>query len=200
MPIDMPAAPGFTDCEFGLEANTKRFESPITKAVQRQIFGGGRWMATYTLPKMNRRQAAPWKAFFDLCEGSANTFNAFDPDCKTPLGVGTGTPLVKGGSQTGSTLTIDGCTANITGWLLAGDYFACNDELHRLTQNANTNGSGETTLNFKPAMRSSPADNAPITLVKASCEMVLIDDQQGMWRCDKNGIYEAKTFSAVEVF
>jgi hypothetical protein len=200
MTIDMPSAPNFTDADFWLEANTQRFESPITKAVQRKKLGGGRWMATYTLPRMNRRQAAVWKAFFNTCEGSANAFVAFDPDCITPLGAGTGTPLVKGGSQTGSTLNIDGCTASVTNWLMAGDYFTVNGELKQLTQNAGTNGSGETTLSFKPALRSSPADNAPLTLVKASCTMVLIDDAQGQWRCDKNGIYDTKSFSAVEVF
>ena len=157
-------------------------------------------MATYTLPKMKRPEAMPWKAFLLKCEGSAYTFNAFDPDAKTPLGAWTGDPLVNGASQTGSTLAIDGCTADVFGWGMAGDYFNVNGELHQLTEDADTDSSGETTLTFKPALRTSPVDNAAITFTKATCVMVLIDDQQGTWKCDKNGVYEAKTFSAMEVF
>ncbi len=200
MPIDMPTSPGFTDCEWGLETNTQTFESPLTRAVQRVKLGGDRWTATYALPRMNKAQAAPWIAFFLQCQGRFNAFHAFDPDRKTPRGIATGTPLVNGGSQTGSTLTIDGCAANVAGWLLAGDYFGVNGELHQLTSPANTNGSGQTTLYFQPPLRTSPADNAALTLVKPTCPMILSDDVQGKWRCDRNGVYEAKTFSAMEVF
>ena len=197
----MPISPGFTNCEFGLETNTQRtLESPLTRNVQRVDLSGDRWTAIYSLPKMNRRQAAAWKSFFLRCQGSANAFFGYDPDCAYPLGLATGTPLVKGGSQSGSTLNIDGCTPNVTGWMLAGDYFEVNGELKQLTADASTNGSGETTLAFQPPLRSSPGDNAPLTVQKASCTMILIDDQQGKWRCDKNGIYEEKTFSAIEVF
>jgi hypothetical protein len=30
--------------------------------------------------------------------------------------------------------------------------------------------------------------------------MALTDDQQAQWECDKNGIYQPKTFTAMEVF
>lgn len=202
MAIDLPPSPGFRASEFGLETNTQRFESPITKAVQRVLLGGGRWTASYTVRRLMAREplAAQWIAFFLQLEGSYGTFNAYDPDRQTPRGVATGTPLVKGGSQTGSTLTIDGCTASVAGWLKAGDYFAVNGELKQLTADANTNGSGETTLSFKPPLRSSPADNAALTVQRPTCAMVLVDDQQARWRADMNGVYEEKSFSAIEVF
>jgi hypothetical protein len=196
----MPSTPGFTTCRFGLETNTQTFTSPLTKAVQRMLLGGARWTATYTLPAMKRGKAAAWQAFFDRLEGSANAFNAFDPDGKTPRGTATGTPLVSGATQTGSTLAIDGCTASVTGWLMAGDYFSVNGELKRLTADATTNGSGQTTLNFKPALRNSPADDAPLTLTKPTCTMILADDMQAIWECNAQGVYQPKTFNAFEVF
>lgn len=200
MPIDMPASPGFTDCDFYLETNTQRFTSPLSKATQRVKLGGDQWGSVYSLPKMNRRQASVWKAFFALCEGSVNTFNAFDPDRKEPLGPATGTPLVDGISQAGSSLTIDGCTPNVTGWALPSDLFSVNGELKEITAPVNTNGSGQATVYFKPALRSSPADNAPLNFLKPTCTMALVDDMQAKWRCDRNGIYEEKTFAAIEVF
>lgn len=200
MPIDLPSYPGFTTCRFGLETNTQTFTSPLTKATQRVLLGGARWNGNYSLPAMNRAQAAAWKAVFLQLEGMANTFNAYDPDCKAPRGSAGGTPLVNGANQTGSTLTIDGCTANIVGWLKAGDYFSVNGELKMLTQDATTNGSGQTTLNFKPALRNSPTDNAAIVTDRPTCTMILTDDMQAIWECDKNGIYQPKSFSAYEVF
>jgi hypothetical protein len=197
--IDMPSSTGFTTVRFGFETNTQTFTSPLTKAVQRIKLGGDRWNATYTLPAMNRDKAAAWKAFFDLLEGSANRFNAYDPDCTTPRGTGTGAPLINGGSQTGSTLVIDGCTHSVV-FLKAGDYFSVNGELKRMTSDALTDGSGNATLNFKPALRATPADNALITVQKPTCTMILADDMQAIWECNVNGIYQPKSFNAFEVF
>jgi hypothetical protein len=199
MTITMPSTPAFTNCRFGLETNSQRFESPLTKTVQRVLLGGARWAASYSLPAMNRLQAAPWKAFFLLLEGSVNTFNAFDPDCKTPRGTATGTPLVKNASQTGSSLTTDGWTASITA-LKAGDYFSVNGELKLVTSDVLADGSGNATISFKPALRSSPSDNAAITTNTPTCTMILADDMQAMWECNHNGIYQPKTFTAIEVF
>lgn len=197
--IDLPVSPGFTDCNFYLETNTQTFTSPFTKATQRQEMAGARWRASYSLPAMNRYQAGPWIAFFLKLKGRVNTFNAFDPDWKTPLGPAGGTPLVKGASQTGTSLLIDGCTPSVL-FLRAADVFSVNGEMKRLTADATANGSGEVTLNFEPYLRSSPADNAAITVTRPTCTMILTDDSQGSFTSDKNGIYQPKTFTAYEVF
>lgn len=200
MPIDLPASPGFMESKFGLETNTGRFESPLTKATQRILLSGSRWTFSATLPQMNRSQAATWQAFLLKLEGGVNTFNGYDPDAREPRGPMGGTPLVKGASQTGSTLAIDGCTANITGWGKAGDYFSVNGELKMLTADCNTNGSGEATLSFKPALRNSPADNAALTARNATCTMILTDDMQAVWQANANHIYQPITITAFEVF
>jgi hypothetical protein len=196
--INMPGYPGFTNCRFGLETNTQTFTSPLTKATQRLLLGGARWNATYSLPAMNRAQAAAWKAFFDLLDGGVNTFNAYDPDCKTPRGAGGGTPLVNGGSQTGISLATKGWPAN-TIVLKAGDMFSFG-ELKRATADVLSDGSGNATISFKPAIRTSPADSTPIVVNKPTCTMVLSDDMQAIWECNQNGIYMPKTFTAFEVF
>ena len=56
MTLSMPARPNFRASTFGLETNTQRFESPLTKSVQRVLLGGARWSGTFTLPKMDRRR------------------------------------------------------------------------------------------------------------------------------------------------
>jgi hypothetical protein len=201
----MPASPGFLSSPFRLETNTQRFESPFTRNVQRVLLSGARWAGNFNLPAMNRAQMAEWQAFLLQLEGGVNTFYGFDPDGRTPRGqaaINPGTPLVNGGSQTGSSLVIDGAPANVTGWLLTGDYFTVNSELKMVTSPVNTDGSGNATINFKPALRSSPADNAPLTVQNATCLMTLADDQQTGWqgRSNRIGFYEPLSFAAIEVF
>lgn len=199
MPISMPSSPNLVTSRFGLETNTQSFTSPFTKSTQRVLLGGARWSLSGTLPAMHRSQAAVWQAFFLSLEGSAGTFYGFDPDAKSPRGTGSGTPLVNGSAQTGSSLITDGWAANQT-VLRVGDYFTVNSELKMVTANALTNGSGQVTISFKPALRNSPADNAVITIDNPTCIMALVDDLQAMWEVNKNGIYQPKSFSAVEVF
>jgi len=103
-------------------------------------------------------------------------------DCSTTSTLSQrGTPLVKGASQSGLTLIIDGLTSNpqiqeeftIAG--ITGTY--------RITAVTN-NGSGTYTLTLNTALASSPADNASITFTKGFLHTV-------------NGIYTNESVNAV---
>jgi hypothetical protein len=76
-----------------------------------------------------------------------------------------GTVLVDGGSQTGTSLIVDGLTAAPQ----AGDVFkiAGVDLVYTVTSDA-TVSSGGATLSINPALDSSPADNAAITFLSTS--------------------------------
>jgi hypothetical protein len=105
-----------------------------------------------------------------------------------------GTPLVNGGSQTGSSLVTDGWSNSITGVVKAGDIitlgstpantvYAVNPVNKQstgqarqfvVTADANSNGSGQATISISPAIttstayqtvNASPADNLPIALM-----------------------------------
>jgi hypothetical protein len=194
----MPSAPGFRSSRFGLRANTQSFESPLNRTVQTIELTGARWFATYELPAMKRAQAAAWQAFLMALQGRAGRFFGFDPDARNPRGTGAGTPLVNGAGQTGSSLISDGWSASQV-VLRAGDYLAVNGELKMVTADVTSNGAGQATIAFKPSLRASPADNAALTLVNASCAMMLIDDEQAAWDADQISVYGVR-FSGVEVF
>ena len=196
--VTMPSTTRFASSSFYLETNTQTFESPLNRATQRLELAGQRWRGTWTLPSLTKEQAAPWIAFFMQLKGQVNTFTASDPDWQTNLGAWSGTPLVKGASQTGNTVLIDGCNTSVTGWAKAGDYFNMAGKLHRVTADANSNGSGEVTLAFEPPAYIAPADNAPITKNPATIQMRLLDDTSGEWVSGIGYVYESKTFSAVE--
>ena len=200
MTLSMPTTPAFTVVRFGLITNTQTFTSPLTKSTQRAVLAGAIWSAAYSLPKMPRAQAQPWKAFFLSLEGMGNTFYGYDPDCKQPLAGIQGAPLVNGANQTGTSLITDGWLNSKT-VLKMGDYFTTGGELKMVTLNdVVSDGSGNATINFEPAIRTSPGDNTALTIQQASCTMMLQDDNQALWTCDEFGVYAPFTFAAMETF
>ena len=79
-----------------------------------------------------------------------------------------GTVLVNGGSQTGTSLIVDG----LTGVPQAGDTFtvAGIEKVYTVASTA-TVTSGGATLSITPALASSPADNAAVTFLSANREL-----------------------------
>lgn len=196
-PINMPSA-GFRAARFGLKTNTGLFQSSLNRYVQRIERAGAIWQATFEYPPMKREDAAAVVAFLVKLSGVANTFYGYDPAATTPQGTGNGTPLVNGADQTGSALVTDGWDASET-VLKAGDYFSVNDEFKMVTDDVTSDGSGNATINFKPQLRSSPADNAAMTVSAPKCIMALVDDDQAIWDVNEASFYGIQ-FMAREVF
>lgn len=172
--------------------------SPFTMQQQVQAHQGSLWRADITLPPMDRNEGDPWKAFLLALGGRLGTFTMGDPRGTAPRGIATGTPLVKGAGQTGQSLITDGWTINITGILKAGDYLQIGSYLYVNLNDANSNGTGDATLDIWPRLRSSPSDNAAITVKSA----------KGLWRLTSNerswllgpgtNLYRGITFGAME--
>lgn len=198
--LTMPTSPGFTDTRFGIMANTRIFQSPISNTIQTVEAQGARWMATYSLPPMKRSQAAEWMAFLVQLRGRAGRFYGFDPKGKVPLGRAIAEiPLVKGDSQTGTSLITDGWSPSVANALKKGDYFSVNNELKMITENIDSDSGGNATLVFEPPLRASPTNNQAVTVESATCIMMLSDDKQSMWDESTFKLY-GLSFSAEEVF
>jgi hypothetical protein len=175
-------------------------QSPFTGQQQVYKHQGQWWEAEVSLPPMQRVDAEQVAAFLLKMNGQYGTFLLGDPANIAPRGVGTGTPLVKGGSQTGDTLITDGWTINTTGILKAGDWIQLGSSstarLYKVLDDVNSNSSGEATLTLWPNLRSSPSDNASI----------VVNTPRGLWRLSSNetqySIDEASvygiTFACVE--
>ncbi len=199
-PLDFPSTiklNGVTPMLSFVNSNTK---SPFTFEAQRFRWDGEQWQFQYTTPPMTKSDADEWIAFALKLRGSYGTFLLGDKSRGTPSGVGGGTPLVNGGSQTGYALIIDGCSHSITGWLKKGDYFQLGTgsaaRLYKMVEDANTDGSGNTTLNFVPRLRSSPADNAALVITNAVGVFNMMPNSVA-WSVDVDGFYHY-TFSAEE--
>lgn len=182
------------ECEWRLRSNTVAFQSPLSGATQTVEFPGGRWEVAFVLENLQEADAALVDAFAARLRGRAGRFTLHNFARPTPRGTIAGTPLVKGAGQTGNALTIDGCTVGTT--LLAGDFIGVNGELKMVVADATANGSGEMTLTLEPPLRSSPADNAPITTNKPTATFMLSEDTFRM--LTRPGYFSTLAIDAVE--
>jgi len=154
--------------------------SPFTGQQQVYKHQGQWWEAEVTLPPMKRADAEQVIAFLLSLNGVYGTFLLGDPANTSPRGVGTGSPVVCGASQTGNELITDGWTTSTNGILKAGDWIQLGSssatQLYKVLADANSDGSGVATLTIYPNLRQSPADNAFVTK----------SDTKGIWRLSSN--------------
>lgn len=142
--------------------------SPFTLETQTQRHQGQVWLLDFEYPPMQRATAEPIIAALCSLNGREGTFLFGDSANKTPRGAATGTPLVKGGSQSGEDLLTDGWTSGVTGILKAGDWIqlgsGSTSRLHKVLSDVTSDGSGNATLTLWPriSLVATPADNSAI--------------------------------------
>jgi hypothetical protein len=162
--------------EWALLSNTQTFTSPLNQSVQSLEMPGARWRFSCSFDSLSEADAAAMRTFLAQLRGRSNRFTVWPLGVKAVRGVATGTPLVNGAAQTGTTLATDGWTPSTAGILLAGDYIGVNGELKLLVADAASNGAGEATLSFEPPLRASPVDNAVITTTRPLATFMLDED------------------------
>lgn len=177
--------------------------SPFSFKQQVYQYQGQRWEADITLPPMNRDDAEQWVSFLMKLYGQKGTFLLGDPLGGTARGsasTAAGTPVVNGASQTGGTLAIDGLPASATGYLKAGDYIQLGSgataQLYKVLNDADSNGSGQTTLDIWPNLRSSPADGSTVVVSNAK-GVFRLGSNETIWNINKLSLYGI-VFGAVE--
>lgn len=167
-PLTFPTSFGFSTFSIGLDHAIGVSSSEFTFEDQVQEHQGTAWEVSGSLELLNRDQAEEYNGFIAALTGRKGTFLLTPAGCGTPRGIATGTPLVKGASQTGQSLITDGWTTSQTGILKAGDYFQLGSgstaKLYRVLYDVNSNGSGEATIQFAPKILVAPADNAPLVI------------------------------------
>lgn len=140
-PIGLPVSPGFRRISIQPRSAVGIYASPFTFQQQTYAHQGQMWTGEFELPPMSRAEAAPWVAALTSLNGAEGTFCFGDPAWATPRGTATGTPAVKGASQTGYDLITDGWTASIEA-LKRGDWVQIGQtssaRLYQVVNNANT--------------------------------------------------------------
>lgn len=168
---------------FYLQSNTRTFTSPINGNAQTEELLGSRWIGSLTWNTLGQADWRKLQAFLTNLAGQAGRFYYTPSYAATPqLGVPGGSPVVNGANQTGKSLITSGWP-NSTLVLKAGDFFSFPNgigvELHQVTADATSDGSGHCTLAIAPQIRISPANAAALTVSNPTCIMRLKDDDQG---------------------
>jgi hypothetical protein len=199
-PLSLPSHTRIRSVEMRATNAVAVERSPFTFASQVQASAGQMWQADISLPPMKYADAEQWIAWLVSLRGQFGTFTMGDPIRCVPRGAIGGTPLVNGASQVGEDLAIDGCTANVTGWLKAGDYVqlgaASSATLHKVLADVNTNASGQATLLLWPHIRTAPANNATVIVTNTVGRWRLASNESS-WSVNEASIYGI-SFSCME--
>lgn len=131
--------------------------SPFTKTQDIQDWGGECWEYSISIKAQHGADGRSLSAFLAALRGPVNPFLFDDPTIEQSGSYGT--PLVDGSSQTGNTLVTDGWGAE---GLKTGDFFSLGTDtatrFYQLTADV-VPLAGAATLEFVPALRSSPAND-----------------------------------------
>jgi hypothetical protein len=147
-----------------LNENKAIHESIFTRQRQVVTLGGGtsdRWEGLIETRPLTRAQAKTLQNFL-IKVGLYGEFTIGVPGYSGPAS-GETVGAVVGAGQTGNSLDCDGFSASIT-VAKAGDYIQVRNQFLYLTADAVSNGDGEVTFAFKPALRVSPANEDPVVL------------------------------------
>ena len=165
-------------------------------------FRGEAWGIEGSLPLLKREDAEKFVSLTLKLKGRYGTFLFPLPQTiASPRGSWGGTPVVDGGSQTGNTLTIRGLPINTTNVVREGDFINIgtgdNLRLYKVLDDASSDGSGETTLNIWPSLRSSPADGSAIVYQNVKVLLRMDDDVPHQVDVTKRYILQFKAMEAL---
>ena len=201
--ISLPSSPGLSSIDVTFEDSVALVSSPfVPSQIQTQAWpGADAWSVTFTLPKMIRAMAAPWRGVLAELRGMQNVFQIGDPFCTAPLGVATGTPVC---NTTGAnnlamatSLVTSGWTHSVTGILLAGDYIQLGYRLYQVCENVNSDSSGNVTIPIWPSLRESPAYGSSLVLNNTKGLFRLAQNQRS-WHGEYGGLLQI-SFKCSEV-
>lgn len=174
--------------EFRPVSNTAVHRDPFSDYVQTADREGERWIARIAYPFLDGDDRAVLLAFMAKLNGMQHRFTMQDFG-HAQRGTRGGTPLVKGASQTGKTLEIDGATVSVTNWLRTGDRISIANKMYQIDDDANSDGSGNVTLTITPRIFTgkSPADNAAIEIA-TPVELFILQDGEYSVQTTRNMI------------
>lgn len=190
-PLTLPTATGIQTQRFSLTRIVGVSQSPFTRQEQVIQHQGEYWSATLQLPPMLKDNASQWLSFLLQLRGRRGTFKLGDQDRKTIQGVATGTISVNGASQTGNQVALDGFAVSTNNVFKAGDYIQINSYLYMVTEDVNSNASGEADVKIEPSLRSGLETIADDDLViyTNTTTLMRLDSNEVAWDTDQVSKY-----------
>lgn len=183
--------------DWGLFVPQMAGRSAFDGSAQATTIASPRWFFSVDTGALRRAELPLWEAFIDRLQAGTHRTRVWDWRREAPLGVATGTPLVRvAAGMGGHTLETKGWTPSTAGILLAGSYFKVNGELKRLSVDADSDASGFATLTFKPPRRVAVAVDQPLTLAKPTAVFQLVDERTSF--AQQGARFPARSFNFME--
>ncbi len=154
-------------------------QSMLGGSVQRVDFNGGLWAVDVSMPPLrgdDHRLLRSW--LFKI--GRVGNWGQITDHSYVRAGAGGGSLLVKGASQSGTTLEMDGATASVTGILKAGDRIGlANGRLVEVATDCDSDASGNVTASLVYPIVAAPDDNSAIEIAAPALICRLADPSIG---------------------
>lgn len=172
-------------------------------ATQVTSFAKRLWTARIVLPPLSDDQKRVWRSRLAQLSDLSNRCEMGPPDYQAGPSTGYAgpAPQVAGGGQLGLSLDVDGVTPSAA-LLGEGDYFQITadgvKQVLMMTADATANGAGEATLNFSPALRNAPLNNATVEIFSPKCQFMLATPQV-QWELALGGFMNA-SLDFIEAF
>ena len=201
--VSLPTAPGLAQFSLTMIDSVAVVPSPYVPGQnQTQVWpGADAWAFNFTLPKMNRITAAPWRGFMSELRGQQNVYQIGDPTGTAPLGEALGEPVCATSGTNNLTsatsLVTSGWTPSVLKQLMPGDYLQLGYHLHQVCEQVNSDSGGNATISIYPSLRDSPADLSVITLFNC-VGLFRLKNNTRAWHSDFTQLTQL-SFDAVEV-
>lgn len=185
-----------TNQTFELVTNSRQFQSPVSGAIQTLSRKGSVWKTRMTFSNLHGSDRAELQAFIAKMDGQTHRMRLEDYG-RVRNGAATSpqSVLVDGAGQTGSSVNLDGATANVTNFLKAGDYISFNNELHMVTENVSSDASGDLAVSIAPPIRKPTDDNDSVQIFSPFGVFIMINTPR--WSTESTYI-SSITIEAIE--
>lgn len=159
-PLTMPTTPAPRAATLRQIHAVGSVRSPWTTETQTARHVGGAWAIDIALPPMEYAQSKLWQSFFAKLEGPYGTFEYGLPDWANSGSHGSG--VVGAGNSARSYSLVCKSFDNSEQVLDEGEVIQVGANLHMVTEDATTDGSGNVTLSVWPPIRTAYAEDTSI--------------------------------------
>ncbi len=144
----------------GFISNSQGLPSPLSGAIHVAVRAGSLWRYEATWQAITGIERGDILGFFTRLNGMEHRVQMpVFPEAKATLGgwATLGSPQIALANETGRQISCTGAPASSSKYVRRGDIFTFDNMIRRATTDADSDGTGAFTVNFEPAIRTSPA-------------------------------------------
>lgn len=177
--LSFPAINNPSQITWRLRGLTQTHESPFDGSTQTLRRPGEKWEASLAWERLKQSDFRILSAWLAQLGGMSGRF-FYTPVQAPRQAIGTGTPVVNGSTQTGSTISIRGWAANAQAFK-SGDYLSYPDAagrhlLYVATSDVTATSGGIASVPVAPPVRRSVADGTAVEIIAPKAVFRLTDD------------------------